>query len=81
MNERCKQDFRNFLVFLMQQVSLYFNTKMPGKRVSKNIILVQLVYLNYYNGKSAKEITDMFSLKIRTVYNIIPRDEKEGRLD
>ena len=52
---------------------------MPGKRVSKNII--QLVYFNYYKGKSAKEIADMFSLKIRTVYNIISRAEKEGRLD
>lgn len=52
---------------------------MPGKRVSKDII--QLVYFNYYKGKSAKEIADMFSLKIRTVYNIISRAEKEGRLD
>ena len=32
--------------FLMQQVSLYFNIKMAGKWVSKNII--QLVYFNYY---------------------------------
>ena len=63
----------------MQQVSLYFNTKMPGKRVSKNII--QLVYLIYYKGKSMKEIADMFSLKIRTIYNIISRAGKEGQLD
>ena len=28
-----------------------------------------------------KEIADMFSLKIRTVNNIISRAEKEGRLD
>ena len=61
------------------QVSLYFNTKMPGKRVSKNII--QLVYFNYYEGKSAKEIADLLSLKIKTVDNIISRAEKEGRLD
>ena len=47
----------------MQQVPLYFNTKMTGKRVAKNII--QFVYFNYYKGKS-----DMFSLKIRTVNNI-----------
>ena len=60
--------------FLMQQVSLYFNTKMSGKRVSKNII--QLVYSNYYKGKSAKEIADMFSLEIGTVYNITSRAEK-----
>ena len=52
---------------------------MPGKRVSKNII--QLVYFNYYKSKSAKEIADMISLKIRTVYNIISRAEKEGQLD
>ena len=62
----------------MQQVSLYFNTKMPAKRVSKNII--QLIYFNYYKGKSAKEIADIFSLKIRTVFNIISRAEKEERL-
>ena len=64
----------------MQQVSLYdFNTKMTRKRVSKNII--QLDYFNYYKGKSAKEIVDMFSMKIRTVYNFRYRSEKEGRLD
>ena len=63
----------------MQQVSLYFNTKMPGKRVSKNII--QLIYFSYYKGKSAKQIANMFSLKIRTAYNIISRAEKEGRLN
>ena len=52
---------------------------MPGKRVSKNII--QLVYFNYYEGKYVKEIADMFSLNTRTVYNIIFRAGKEGRLD
>lgn len=40
-----------------------------------------MVYFNHYKGKSAQEIADMFSLKIRTVYNIISRAEKEGRLD
>ena len=44
---------------------------MSGKEVTKNII--QLVYFNYYKGKSAKEIADVFSLKIRTVYKIISR--------
>ena len=63
----------------MQQVSLYFNAKMPRKRVSKNI--TQLVYFNYYKGKSVKEIADMLSWKIRSVYNIISRAEKEGQLD
>ena len=51
---------------------------MSGKRVSKNI---QLVYFNYYKGKSAKEIADMFSLKIKTVNNIISRTENERQLD
>ena len=51
---------------------------MPGKQISKNIL--QLFYFNYYKGKSAKEIPDMF-LKIRTVYNIISLAEKEGRLN
>ena len=51
---------------------------MPEKRVSKYII--QLVYFYYYKGKSAKKISDMFSLKIRTVGYYISRDEK-GRLD
>ena len=47
--ERGKQDFSKKMI-----VSLYYNTKMPGKRVLKNIL--QLVYFNYYEGKSAKEI-------------------------
>ena len=59
----------------MQQVSLNLNTKIPGRRISKNFI--QLVYFNYLKGKSAKEIADMFS-KIRTVYNIISRAEKKN---
>ena len=40
-----------------------------------------LIYFNCYKCKSAKEIADIFSLKIRTVYNIISRAEKEERLD
>ena len=60
----------------MKQVSLYFNTKKPGKRIPLNII--QLVYLNYYKAKSAKEIAGVFSLKIRIIYNIIYRAEKDG---
>ena len=61
------------------QVSLYFNTKIAGKRISKSII--QLVYVNYYRAKSAKVIADMFSLKLRIVYNIIFCAEKGRRLD
>ena len=62
----------------MQKVSLHLNTNMAGKRVLINII--QLVYFNCCKGKSAKEVADMFSLKIRTVHNIIFRAEKERRL-
>ena len=47
--------------------------------ISKNIR--QLVYSNCYKGKSDEEIAEMFFLKIRTVYNIISRAEREGRLD
>ena len=63
----------------MQQVSLYFNTKIAGKRVSKNII--QLISFNYYKEKFAKQIDDICFLKIGTVYKIISRAEKQGRLD
>ena len=61
--------------FLMQQVSFYFHTQMPGRRVSINII--QLAYFNYYKDKSAKEVADIFSLKFKNVYNIISRAEKK----
>ena len=49
---------------IMPQLSLYFNTKMPGKQVATNI--KQLIYFNYHKGKSAKEIADMFSWKRKT---------------
>lgn len=52
---------------------------MPGNRTSDNII--QLVYYNFHKGKSAKELAEMFSLNVRTVYNIIYRAEKENRLE
>lgn len=51
---------------------------MPGKRVDEN--LIQLVYFNYYKGKTAKELSEMFDIKLRTIYNIICRAEKENRL-
>lgn len=53
--------------------------KMPGKRTYDNII--QLVYFNYYKGKSAKDLAEMFSLKLSTVYNIINRAKNEDRLE
>ena len=49
----------------MQQVSLYFNKKLPGKRVSKNI--TQLVYFNYYKGKSAKEIAVLLKILLKVL--------------
>jgi len=51
---------------------------MPGKRVDEN--LIQLVYYNYYNNKTAKELSTMFDIKLRTIYNIINRAEKQNRL-
>ena len=49
-----------------------------------------MIQLIYFKGKSTTTTTKanlrrkshyMFALKIRTVYNIIVRAEKEGRLD
>ena len=40
-----------------------------------------MIFFNCYKSKFAKQIADMFFLKIRRVYNIISRSEKEGRLD
>lgn len=51
---------------------------MPGSRTLDNII--QLVYFHYCKGKTAKELAEMFSVKLRTVYNIINRAEKEDRI-
>ena len=51
---------------------------MPAKRVDEN--LIQLVYYNYYKGKSAKELAEMFNIKLRTTYNIIRLAEKENSL-
>ena len=55
-----KQDFSNKLSFLMQQVSLYLNTKNARKMILKKYM--HLVYFNYCKGKSALEIANMFSL-------------------
>lgn len=52
---------------------------MPGNRTDNKVI--ELVYFNYYDGKSPKEIAQMLSVKLRTVYNIINRAEKENRLE
>nr|AAA88882.1 Tc1-like transposase [Drosophila virilis]CAA89219.1 Tc1-like transposase [Drosophila virilis] len=52
---------------------------MPGQRINENVI--QLVYFHYHKGKCAKELAEMFSIKLRTIYNIINRAEKENRLE
>lgn len=52
---------------------------MPGKRLSFDVI--QLVFYNYNLGKSVQELCEMFTLARRTVYNILNRAKKEGRLD
>ena len=43
---------------------------MTRKRVSK---IIQLAYFNYYKGKTAEEIADMFYLKVNTVYTLFDR--------
>ena len=63
------------------QVSLYFNTKMPGKRVSKTII--QFNYFNYYKGEHICEGNLLICSPWKSELYIIsyPIAEKEGRLD
>ena len=74
--ERGKQDFSNKMIVLNTTSVLIFQYKNAKTQVSRNII--QLICFNDYKGKSAKEMADMFSLKIRAVYNITYRAEKEG---
>lgn len=40
----------------------------------------ELIYFNYNKGKRAKELSEMFDIKLRTIYNLIRRAEKENRL-
>lgn len=44
---------------------------MPGKRVDGN--LIQLVWFNYYKGKTAKELSKMFDIKLSTIYKLFIR--------
>lgn len=53
--------------------------KMPGKRLSFEVI--QLIYNNYELGKNVQELSEMFSVTRRTIYNVINRAENEGRLE
>lgn len=52
---------------------------MPGKRLSFEV--VQLIFYNRQLGKSVPELSEMFSVTRRTVYNVLNHAEKEGRLE
>ena len=62
--ERSRQDFSNKVIVVNATSVLIFQYKNTRN-------------FHYYKGKSAKEIADMCSLKIRTVYNIISRVKKD----
>ena len=66
--EKGKHDFNNTMIIFTATSVFIFQYKSAWKKFQKK-------------GKTEKEIADMFSLKIRTVYNIIFRAEKEGRLN
>lgn len=53
--------------------------KMPGKRLTYDVI--QLIYYNHQLGASAQELSERFLVSRRTIYNVIYRAEKEGRLE
>ena len=72
-----KQDFCNKVIVLNATSVLIFDYKNARKTSFKKYYTIGLFQL-VYKGKSAKEIADMFALKIRTVYNILSRAEKEG---
>ena len=59
----------NYVYFNAISVLIFEYKKIPGKQVSKYII--QLIYFNYYKGKYATKIADMFSLKIKTIYSAL----------
>lgn len=52
---------------------------MPGKRLSYDVI--QLIYYNRQMGKSVIELSEMFSVTRKTIYNVLNRAENEGRLE
>ena len=52
---------------------------MQGKRLLYNVI--QLIYYNRHLGKSVIELSEMFSGTRKTIYNVLNRAEKEGRLE
>lgn len=52
---------------------------MPGKRLSFDVL--QLIYYNHQLGKSARELSEMFCISRKTIYNVINRAENENRLE
>lgn len=52
---------------------------MPGKRLTYDVI--QLIYYNHQLGASAQELSERFLVSRRTIYNVLHRAEKEGRLE
>ena len=64
-----KQDFGNKLIVLNAISGLIFQYKNAKKMSLKKYYTIKLFQL-LQKGKSAKEIADMFSLKIRSLYII-----------
>lgn len=52
---------------------------MPGKKLSFEV--VQLIYYNRQLGKSVQNLSEMFSVTRKTIYNILNRAENENRLE
>jgi len=52
---------------------------MPGKRLTFEEI--QLIYYNHQLGKSVAELTTMFSVAKKTIYNVLSRAKNEGTLE
>ena len=67
------------MVKFYDKITTFKVLKMPGKRLTYNII--QLIYYNRQLGRSADELSKMFSVSRRTVYNVLNRAEKENRLE
>ena len=65
--EMGRQDFSNKVIVVNATSVLIFEYQ--------KILYSFLPYFNYHKGKSAKEIADIFTLKIRTVYNIVPKKD------
>ena len=67
--ERGKQDFSSKVIVLNVTNVLIFQYKNARKATFKKCYTIGLFQL--LQGKFAKEFADMFSLKIKTIYNIV----------